>query len=748
MPLNDEQQKAYNLIKEGKNVFLTGEAGTGKSYVISEVKKNIPDRFVHTATTGIAALNIGGQTIHSLLHFCGEAENFNVRELVIKALKRHNALENVKGIIIDEISMMDADTFNFVEYVLRKVKAEEGEEGRPFGGIQMIVVGDLYQLPPVDIDYDRDNQINHYDHSHFIFSGAYYKGNFELVNLTKQERQASENDNEKFLDLLRDCRRGNELSDEQLNLLASCEKEPSNDILRLFATNAKADELNKKRNDELPTPSVSFYANDSLASSHVGAPDWIMREALNVYNKSDFDFQAECKKYLSKLKVADTIELKVGSRVILLKNLYRERYQNYKGLVNGRIGTVKDVHEHFVIVDFDAYGNCAEERNVYIYPENFPVVSHQLKIVERTQIPLALGWAITIHKSQGMTLETAYIDLSNVFAMGQAYVALSRLRSINGLYIKGVNKKSFTKDPTKLRGDINNFYDKNFDENKVIEDDLLYECAVIGNPETISELQKKYQNDESDFAKKILEKISGITKSEELIERFKDFSESKYYRKSPRKNIKTQLEHYLNGREDPLSVAYQALLGDINQATFRMFEKIDEYKNTPNFVEFISNTIRKYAESENWGSAYYLKVINRIDLTFENFVIQHKEAFDSDVFDLAKNRYSNENEKPVTIEYVRNQWSAPLNTKRQYILYYAIRIVCGPEYGESFNRLQKADYIKQMLYSAIQYRRGRLQNWFNFNGNGDPEGYYFNGYKMFGGKQIGNQTIRELYAEL
>lgn len=738
--LNNDQQKAYNLIKEGKNVFLTGEAGTGKSFVITKIKNDFKDKFVHTATTGIAALNIGGQTIHSLLHFRGEAENFHVRKLVIDALKRYNTLDGVNAIIIDEISMMDADTFNFIEYVLRKVKANGQGEEKPFGGIQIVLVGDLYQLPPVA-------PINHNtDHSHFIFSGAYFRGNFEFIDLQEQVRQ--QNAPENVISLLRACRKGKTLTHDQLELLEehSVKQEPDDNILRLFATNESADELNSKKNrpENCNYEFETFKAEDDLASEHSDNDDWISEEELNIANHQNFSFEQVCKSYLDKLRVPESIDLRIGSRVILLKNIDVEN-----GFANGRIGTVVRFNDSGIIVKFDSYGAFSEAERE-IRREDFTVVSRQRKIAVRRQYPLALAWAITIHKSQGMTLEKAYIDLTNAFALGQSYVALSRLRNLDGLYIEGVDINSFTQDPTNLRDEINKFYDANLNNDsevdftemrrKIMEYDLLYECSVIANPEAITGIRDLYASDNSAFSNKLLNKIEGIGNHEDLQLRFNDFNQNNA--RKTRRDIKNKLKYYF------LRSDYLKLLNYIEEATFGTFNNIETYRETNDITQFISNTVRGNAKQNNQGFAYYLRVINRLDLTFENFVLQHREDFEPEIRLLAEQRT---NLTPVMIDTIRQNWSNHywiLATTPGNILYYAIRIVNGPEFGNTFNVLAKENYIKQMLYNAILYRQGRIHNWFNFNYNDNPELYYRNGYNRFGEQIIGGNTINDIYNTL
>lgn len=392
----EEKQIIINAIRAKHNVCITGAAGTGKSFLLKMIKEHFP--FVHiTASTGVAAVNVAGITIHSWAGI-GKA-TFPATEIVRfinsgPGTRIRRQLKKAKLLAIDEISMISAQVFDLLDQVLKSVRENE----KPFGGIQLVVLGDFFQLPPVS----QSNQID------FCFeSDAWNNGNFKIFELTEIFRQQDL----EFIRLLNNIRHAS-INHVDISLLESRQfTSISEDIepTMLVTHNYQAEKINLEKLAALKT-------NDSVTYS--------MSEAGNP-NTVEF---------LKKNCLAQPeLTLKVGAQVMMLKNTLQKQ-----GIINGSIGTIIGFSKSdFPIVKFHNGEVCIvgpEEWNVEIFNEGTQEKEVTAYI---QQIPLALAWAITIHKSQGMTLDSILCDLSNAFADGQIYVALSRVKSLDGLYIKG-----------------------------------------------------------------------------------------------------------------------------------------------------------------------------------------------------------------------------------------------------------------------------------------------------------------------
>jgi ATP-dependent DNA helicase PIF1 len=376
--------KVKELIDKRRNIFLTGSAGTGKSYMLNEIKRDYPGIQL-TASTGIAAVNINGTTIHSFAGIgIGDRPVRDIYENMFNGIS--SRIKYVKMLAIDEISMLSGRVLNLIDEVFRYVRCND----EPFGGIQMIVVGDFLQLPPVTESGRKD----------FAFkSSAWRDAKFENIVLDKVYRQ----DDTDFVDVLDKIRFGKDLN--EINFTHG--KEFEGKVLNLFALNQHANIVNKKRLATLPSELVTYKAIDEGTSSALRTID---NNCLAIKN----------------------LQLKVGARVILLINKYIE-----KGLINGSSGIVRELSPNYVQVEFD---------NGEVQDLGFESVSKivvgKKTMAERTQIPLRLAWALSIHKAQGMTLDRVHIDMRGIFEEGQAYVALSRVRSRAGLSVVNLDNKT------------------------------------------------------------------------------------------------------------------------------------------------------------------------------------------------------------------------------------------------------------------------------------------------------------------
>lgn len=414
------QGEALSILKSGANVFLTGEPGSGKTHTINEYVSYLRDHNIEpsiTASTGIAATHIGGMTIHSWSGI-GIQKNLSPYDIDRIASIEYigKRISRAKVLIIDEISMLPARMLNDIGKVCKAVRQSD----EPFGGLQIILVGDFFQLPPVAKEGES-------------MAFAYQSAAWEELNplicyLSEQHRQ----DDDAFLSLLSAMRR-NELEELHHEYIVSrrVEKESVPEgMTELYSHNKNVDEVNDKALKNLKGDFHTFRMESSGKDSLV--------EALK-------------KGCLS----PETLSLKIGAVVMCTKN------NPAVGYVNGTLGTIvrfaesgypviKTGNDHFKNL---RKGNGHGEE-IEIQPAEW-IVEDNGKIKARIiQIPLRLAWAITVHKSQGMSLDSALIDLSHAFAYGQGYVAISRVRRLSGLYLLGWNEDAFRVHPEIVEQDI------------------------------------------------------------------------------------------------------------------------------------------------------------------------------------------------------------------------------------------------------------------------------------------------------
>jgi ATP-dependent DNA helicase PIF1 len=397
--LTEGQRDFFRAFFRHKNLFLTGAAGTGKSFAINLLFRFLDSKGVmygKTATTGVAALNIGGTTIHSWSGM-GLADDggMDLLNKVSENTKAVNRIKNSRVLVIDEVSMAKADLIEKLDIVCQYIRDDE----RPFGGIQVIFVGDFMQLPPVFTKFEKEE---------FAFeSQAWRDSKVEMVHLTEIIRQ---HDDKQFAQFLNDVRMGKV---KDLKLLEECinRKFPDDGIkpVKLFCKNIDVDDYNLRELDKIVGPSQTYRSTDEASES------W--------------------SKFFDKNCPAPTrLELKKGAQVMLLVNLDVEN-----GLVNGSVGVVEKVFTDCVEVKFETGMHVIEPYNWEVKQNEFDPIAGAMKktvLAKRRQLPLRLSWAITCHKSQGATLNRAEINIADAFADGQVYVALSRVRNLKSLSVK------------------------------------------------------------------------------------------------------------------------------------------------------------------------------------------------------------------------------------------------------------------------------------------------------------------------
>lgn len=401
-----------------RHIFLTGKAGTGKTTFLKHIVAHTHKKTVVAAPTGIAAINAEGVTLHSLLQlpfgaFIPERVQppdinaqvttlFNLfSNLRFNASKR-NMIREIELLIIDEVSMLRADLLDCIDHMLRFLRKRKNE---PFGGLQVLFIGDLLQLPPVVKDTEWQVLSQYYKSSYF-FEARALKDNPPIhVELEKVYRQSDQ----KFIGLLNRFRE-NRQTDADIELLnqryrADHQKLSEQGYIHLTTHNRKADDINSQRLKALTTPVVSFPANiEGDYPEHI-------------------------------FPTAQKMELKEGAQVMFIKNDLSEEKQFF----NGRIGHISELSKKQILVTFED-GNVVEAPLHKWENKRYSLNKETNEIEEKIlgsfeQYPLKLAWAVTVHKSQGLTFEKAILDLSGAFAQGQVYVALSRLTAIEGLIL-------------------------------------------------------------------------------------------------------------------------------------------------------------------------------------------------------------------------------------------------------------------------------------------------------------------------
>lgn len=390
--LSDQQREAAQAVLDGANLFLSGPGGTGKSYALGVALDELRAggrRVQVTASTGIAAINVGGCTIHRAL-----GTKLAGHEKHVKSAWPHpkvaDNLRYLDTLIVDEVSMLSGDYLGMMNYWLQKVR----DSDEPFGGVQVVLVGDLLQLPPVDKDRSHE-------HSFVFQHPAWEKAQLETYDLTRSFRQ----DDADFVRVLNEIRMGN-VSEEAVEMFAPCVGRELDRPTRLLPTNREVNDVNRAELAQLETPAVKYQAKITVAKDRNGQElSWARKGIIR-------DVIAD-----------ETLVLKVGAPVMMLKN---DRDRAY---VNGSRGVVLEAHPDEIVVELDTGGVVYVRRAEWEMKDN----DGTKVLATFAQIPVRLAWAITIHKSQGMTLERARVDLAHAFAPGQAYVALSRMKTLEGL---------------------------------------------------------------------------------------------------------------------------------------------------------------------------------------------------------------------------------------------------------------------------------------------------------------------------
>ena len=414
-------------MKAGKNIFLTGSAGAGKTYTLNQYIRYLRARKILvavTASTGIASTHINGMTIHAWSGL-GLKKSLTKNDLNAISEKKHikEHLEKTKVLIIDEISMLHRNQLDAINDILQFIRNNKA----PFGGLQVIFCGDFFQLPPVG-EAEESNR------DKFAFmSDAWVKAAPVICYLTEQHRQKGDN-----LDkILNEIRRG-AVDENSMQLLRLASKNILADVPRLYTHNMDVERINAREMEKLEGRAMFFSAEKK------GNPKLL--EML-----------------MSNVRTDEQLHLKIGAKVMFIKNNFD------KGYINGSLGTVVEFTPEATPVVA-----LKDGKRIFCEKEKWAIEDEKGNaLASFEQYPLRAAWAITIHKSQGMTLDAAEIDLSSTFEKGQGYVAISRVRSLEGLFLKGFNTLALELDALAMKAD-QRFRELSDDAEQNLSDEVLH----------------------------------------------------------------------------------------------------------------------------------------------------------------------------------------------------------------------------------------------------------------------------------
>lgn len=404
-----KQETALDILKSGKNVFITGSAGTGKTYLLHLYTQYLKERRVYptiVAPTGIAASHLGGQTIHSFFALgIRESVDEGYVDFLLDKKYLKSRFSKLKLLIIDEVSMISPELFSSMDLILRGFKGTDA----PFGGVQVVISGDFFQLPPVST-VPKEKR--------FAWQSPAWRAlDLHTCYLEEKFRQ----DDDRLIQVLDDIRSGEISASSEAILNERHEKELASHFhpTRLYTHNVDVDRINLEELDKLEGEEKLFVCETKGSQSNI---EKIFKSSL----------------------VLETLALKKGAVVIFIKN------NPEAGYVNGTTGTVLS----FSPIDNMPIVRTAEGKKIKLEPEEWSLENDSGKVTATVlQVPLRLAWAITVHKSQGMTLDAAEMDLSKTFETGQGYVALSRVKNIEGLRLMGLNTMALRVDPLILHID-------------------------------------------------------------------------------------------------------------------------------------------------------------------------------------------------------------------------------------------------------------------------------------------------------
>ncbi len=515
-----EQKTALGMLKTGRNVYLTGAAGSGKTFVLNEYIKYLRKNNVGvgvTASTGIAATHLSGMTIHSwsgigIKDYLSDwdIDSMTQRQPLVKRFERTDVL------LVDEVSMLRPEFIDMIDQVARAMKRVDS----PFGGMQVIFSGDFFQLPPVVKGGSSDSFADS--------SNAWLNGDIRACYLTEQFRQ----EGGQLLDILNDIRDGEISVQTQESLESRMSNEDIEDVennaVVLNTHNADVDERNAKELKKIDGK-VSSYKMVSTGRANL----------VETLKKG--------------VLVPETLQLKVGAQVMFVKNSPDQEY------ANGTLGEVIDVSGAYPVVETQS-GN-----EIVASPMSWEIIDDGKVLASVSQVPLRLAWAITIHKSQGMSLDTVEVDLSRAFTPGQGYVALSRARTLSGLTLQGLNATALQVHPYVSARDAE------FQAESVKWENIYSKFSKVRILELETEFLSKVARSDSEVVS-----MPTHLKTRALLEEGKTLEEIAKERSMTKGTIVSHLEK-LKAEGD----TYEHLMDDNTDVILEAFKKTKEYKLAP-----------------------------------------------------------------------------------------------------------------------------------------------------------------------
>jgi ATP-dependent exoDNAse (exonuclease V) alpha subunit len=424
VPKMTTQQEALDALKNNGNYLLSGGAGVGKSYVIDKFHNTTTKNVALTATTGVAALNISGETVNRFLSLGISSRPFDLPKLfgtwdkirkssMVWDKNRMAVMKKLDAIVIDEVSMLRRDQFELIDALLSHIR----KDSRPFGGVQILAVGDLLQLGPVITDQDLKNYPDLKD-PYCFQSDSWKFGAFETLNLTQNYRQSSG----EFLNALNEIRLGqvSDITNDLLESRVGVKLETDLTPVKLYSLNRMVEQENLRKLEDLTDEKTHAKA---------------------IFTGKEFDVE-QLKK---DCPAEEMLSFCVGAQVMMLVNDVEGKF------VNGTMGIIENVKPVKI--------RLSTGKTVEVEPYTWEKTKHEVKgnkvaskvVAEMVQYPFKLSWAVSIHKSQSITLDFVELDLGSIFAAGQAYTGLSRVRTLEGLKLLGYNRKSIKADPRVLK---------------------------------------------------------------------------------------------------------------------------------------------------------------------------------------------------------------------------------------------------------------------------------------------------------
>ncbi|MCH9740414.1 MAG: AAA family ATPase [Epsilonproteobacteria bacterium] len=560
-----KQLTALNILKSGQNVFITGSAGTGKTYLLNQFIQYLKERRIYptvVAPTGIAASHLKGQTIHSFfaLGIRDTVVDNGYVEFLLKKSYLKSRFSKLKLLIIDEVSMVSPEIFASMDKVLRAFK----NSPEPFGGVQVVISGDFFQLPPVSKEFKEKR---------FAWQSPVWKAlGLKSCYLNEKFRQ----DDNQLIEILDDIRSGT-VSTQSHETLESCfykELDAKFTPTKLYTHNIDVDRINLEELNKLESTPKTFTYTSKGSAKNI---EKIFKTSL----------------------VLEELTLKKDAVVLFIKN------NPEKGYINGTTGVVIGFEGEIPIV------KTSTGAKIRVITEDWTIENDAGEIIATvSQIPLRLAWALTIHKSQGMTLDSAEIDLSKTFEVGQGYVALSRIKNIEGLRLMGLNDRALTIDPLTLRIDepIKKASLKaaeeieNYSEDELEKSHLNY-IKSLGGLTSFVQIEEEKKLLRSGKVAKMKNDTPTQSKTKALIESCSSIKEMAKTRGVTEGTIINHLA-YLKKEENSLDLSKFKLKGEKSKHIEQMILKLQQENNKENFSDDGSLRLKPVFDAMDGQASY------------------------------------------------------------------------------------------------------------------------------------------------